>query len=306
MRPAEIGFVLPALEDPPTGKKPTWDEIGELAVQAESLGFDTVWVPDELYWKHPDWPAPRGFWECVALTAAVAATTSSIKVGTWVLSALHRNAGLTAKVADTIDEISGGRFIFGLGAGHAGSQGAAFGFPADKTISRYEEALEIIVPLLRQSDEITFEGEFHRVDGLASQPKGPRPGGIPLMLAGHGPRTVGLAVEHGDIWSAYATESSLAADFEDRFRLLEEVCSEKGRESGSIGKSVGVFVETPGTPVKAEDVGLGVPLRGTADEVAERVHDLAALGATMIELNPFPEGREGIEFAGAVLDVLDG
>lgn len=100
----EIGFVFPTLEDPMSGDKPTWGGIRDLAVTAESLGVDTVWVSDELYRKNPEWPGPRGFWECVALTSAVAAITSKVKVGTWVLSALHRNPGLTAKVAATLDE----------------------------------------------------------------------------------------------------------------------------------------------------------------------------------------------------------
>ncbi|MFV1963527.1 MAG: LLM class flavin-dependent oxidoreductase, partial [Acidimicrobiia bacterium] len=129
MRPLEIGLVLPLLEDPPSGDAYSWEGLKARATRAEVLGFDTVWVADELLWKVPSWPGPRGSWECVAMTGAVAASTTRIKVGTWVLSALHRNPGLTAKIADSIDEISGGRFIFGFGAGHAGSQGEAFGYP---------------------------------------------------------------------------------------------------------------------------------------------------------------------------------
>ena len=92
----------------------------------------------------------QGWWECVALTGAVAAATSRVKVGTWVVSSLHRgNPGITAKAVETLDEISGGRFVFGFGAGHAGRQADAFGLPEDHVIGRFEEALEIIVPLLR-------------------------------------------------------------------------------------------------------------------------------------------------------------
>src|SRR5262245_63041324 len=134
MRPLEIGLVLPvgqvfAVE----GSTPRWSEIRELVVRAERMGFDIVWISDELLWRATE-PNPLGFWEGVAMTGAVAASTSRIKVGTWILSALHRNPGLTAKVAETIDEVSGGRFVFGLGAGHAGSQGHAFGLPEDHVV----------------------------------------------------------------------------------------------------------------------------------------------------------------------------
>jgi alkanesulfonate monooxygenase SsuD/methylene tetrahydromethanopterin reductase-like flavin-dependent oxidoreductase (luciferase family) len=141
-----IGLVLPMVEAPQSGEKPRWATIKSIAQRAEDMGFDTVWVADELLWRVPDWPGPRGWWECVSVAGAVAASTTTIGVGSWVLSALHRNPGLTVKVAETLDEISDGRFVLGLGAGHAGDQGATFGYPDDKTVSRYEAALEIIVP----------------------------------------------------------------------------------------------------------------------------------------------------------------
>ncbi len=298
--PAQIGFVLPALEDPPTGEKPTWDEIQQLSQRAEDIGLDTLWVPDELYWKIKAWPAPRGFWECVALTSAVAASTSTIKVGTWVLSALHRNPGLTAKVAATLDEISGGRFIFGLGSGHWRVQGKAFGLPEGFTVSRYEEALQIIVPLVR-GEEVTFEGEYHSAHELVNAPSGPSGSSMPIMLAGHGPRNVGLAVEHGDIWSAYATDSSLPDAFAERLSLVAESCEKAGRDPATLTKSLGVVVEHPGAGVKSEDVGLGVPIRGDAEDVASVFGELEAAGADMIEVTPFPDAQAGLEFLADVV-----
>jgi alkanesulfonate monooxygenase SsuD/methylene tetrahydromethanopterin reductase-like flavin-dependent oxidoreductase (luciferase family) len=145
----KFGFVPAAFENPETGVKPSWETIRSQAVAAEEAGFDIVWAPDELLWRVPDWHGETGWWECVALTGALAAATSTIQVGTWVLSALHRSPGLSVKVAHTLDEISGGRFVLGLGSGHAGDQGKTFGYPMDKTVGRYEEALEILVPALK-------------------------------------------------------------------------------------------------------------------------------------------------------------
>ena len=142
-----LGLVLPMNERPEDGAKPTWAEISALARRGEELGADTVWLADEILWRVPDWPGARGWWECLTMAGAVAATTSTVRVGTWVMSALEHNPGVVVHAAETLDEISGGRFVLGLGAGHGTGAFKDFGYPADKTVSRYLEALEIIVPL---------------------------------------------------------------------------------------------------------------------------------------------------------------
>lgn len=304
MRPLELGLILPTLEDVPSGDPFRWSEIRKMAIDAETAGFDTVWVPDELLWKVPDWEGPRGFWECVAVTAAVAASTSRVKVGTWVLSALHRNPGLTAKAVSTLDEIGGGRFIFGFGAGHSGGQGATYGYPPDYVVSRYEESLEIIVPALREG-RADFEGRFHRASDLVERPRGPRQGDIPIMLGGHKQRTIGLAVKHADIWSAFATTSSLPEAFGELIADVDRECEEAGRDPNSLGRSIGVFVETGNNEPSAEDVGLGVGLSGSPEEIVERVHQFAAMGVTMLELDPFPANRETFELLTEVVAQLD-
>jgi alkanesulfonate monooxygenase SsuD/methylene tetrahydromethanopterin reductase-like flavin-dependent oxidoreductase (luciferase family) len=297
-----VGVVLPNLEDPPTGEAPSWETIRDMARQAEVLGFDTVWVADELLWQMDPFGA-RGWWEGVALAGAVAASTTTIGVGTWVLSALHRNPALTAKVAETLDEISGGRFLFGLGAGHAGRQGEAFGYPLDHTIGRYQEALEIIVPLLREG-RADFAGEYHRVVNLEHRPRGPRAGRIPLMLGGHQARTMGLAVRYADIWSDYARESSLVEAFEPVLRQLDALCAEQGRDPASLGRSIGVVVE-PIDEHNAEEAGLGVPISGSTEEIATQVRRFGEIGVTRIELVLMPPTPAALEAVAPVLELLD-
>lgn len=282
----EIGLVLPMLEQPESGKKPSWVMIRSMAQRAEAMGFDTVWIADELLWRVPSWPAARGWWECVSMTGAVAASTSTVGVGTWVMSALHRNPGLTVKAAETIDEISGGRFLLGFGAGHAGNQGSTFGYPEDLTVSRYEEALNIVVPALR-GDTVSLDGRYHQARELEVRPRGPRPGQIQLMLGAHGPRTMDLAVRHADIWSAFATESSLPQWFEPMLSRLDEVCAEIGRHPSSLGRSIGVFVE-PGDHRSSEAAGLGVPITGSSGEIAETIQSFEQLGVTRVEVMLWP------------------
>jgi alkanesulfonate monooxygenase SsuD/methylene tetrahydromethanopterin reductase-like flavin-dependent oxidoreductase (luciferase family) len=304
MSDLKIGMTLFTMEDPLTGYAPRWGDLQRRAVRAEEVGFDTVWIADELQWEMDAWDSPRGWWECLSLTGAVAASTSTIGVGTWVLSALHRNPGLIAKASETLDEISDGRFILGLGSGHAGRQGEAFGFPPNYTVSRYEEALSIVTAL-REEGEATFHGKYHSADGQVLAPKGPREGRPPLMLGGHGPRTMRLAVENADIWSAYATTSSQPEAFSEMVDSLDSICREVGRDPGSIGRSIGVFVVAPGAEPEAWVAG-DDPIQGSEDQITDTFLRFASMGCTRIELMPTGDVDAAIEAFAPVLAAVEG
>src|SRR5262245_39389820 len=138
----QVGIILMPGQSGPERTLSRWADLREQALVAESLGFDTVWIPDELVW-FPEGKPPLALWDGISIVAAVSAVTSRIGIGTWVMSALHRNPGITAKIVETIDEISAGRFLFGLGAGHAWPRQAnAFGLPEDRIFDRFEEALK--------------------------------------------------------------------------------------------------------------------------------------------------------------------
>jgi len=301
LRALEIGLVLPMEESFVDGATVRWVEIRELAVRAEEIGFDTVWIPDELLWRPPDGQV-RGWWECVAMTGAVAAATSRVKVGTWILSALHRNPGLTAKAVETLDEISGGRFVFGLGSGHAGRQAHAFGLPEDHVFGRFREAVEIIVPLLRQG-RAQFEGTFHSARDLEHRPVGPRPGRIPIMIGAKGPKMLRLAALHADIWSWYVEERSDLDEFGPRLAALEEACLAVGRDPATIGKSAGILVEPTSITGSAEV--LGIPIRGSAEEIAEGLRAFRAGGFTQVETLLWPRTVAALEAMVPVLELLD-
>jgi alkanesulfonate monooxygenase SsuD/methylene tetrahydromethanopterin reductase-like flavin-dependent oxidoreductase (luciferase family) len=302
MRPLEIGLVLPMGDSFVDGATASWSEIRELAIRAEAIGFDTVWTADELLWR-PEGGRPQGWWECVAMTGAVAAATSRIKVGTWILSALHRNPGITAKAVETLDEISGGRFVFGLGAGHAGRQGHTFGLPEDHVYGRFEEALEIIIPLVR-AGRADFEGSFHAARDLEQRPLGPRPGQIPIMIGAKGPKMLRQAARHADVWSWYVEERSDLTEFGPRVAALEAACLEVGRDPATIGRSAGVAVE-PTSFTGAAEV-LGVPISGSASQIANEFRAFHAGGFTQLEVILWPPTPAALEAMAPVLDLLDG
>jgi alkanesulfonate monooxygenase SsuD/methylene tetrahydromethanopterin reductase-like flavin-dependent oxidoreductase (luciferase family) len=301
VRPVEIGLVLPMGDTFVDGSTARWVDIRDLALRAESIGFDTVWTADELLWRPAD-GKPQGWWEGVAMTAAVAAATSRVKVGPWVFSALHRNPGITAKAVETIDEISGGRFVFGLGSGHAGRQGHAFGLPEDHVYGRFEEALQIILPLLREG-HADFEGTFHAARELKQLPRGPRPGGIPIMIGASGPKMLRLAARHADIWSWYVQERSDLEEFGPRLAALEAACVEVGRDPASIGKSAGIVVEP--TSVSGAEAVFGPPVRGTSAEIADALRAFGAAGYTNVEIVAWPPTIEAVGALAPVLELLD-
>ncbi len=168
------------------------------------------------------------------------------------------------------------------------------GFDTDKTVSRYLEAVEIIVPLLRGEEPVTFEGQFHRADGVIVRPRGPRVGRIPLMMGGHATRTMTAAARHADAWSAYATSSSLPEAFRDMTFKLDQICDEVGRDPSSIQRSVGVIVDA-GDESTAEQLGFGIPITGSPSEISQTVADFADIGVTRVEIMPWPPTLESVD-----------
>lgn len=288
-----LGVVLPMMERPSDGVAARWPEIAAMARRAEELGADTVWLADEILWRVPEWSDAVGWWDCLTMAGAVAASTSSARVGTWVMSAVQHQPGMVVRAAETLDEISGGRFVLGLGAGHGGGA-SAFGFATDKTVSRYLEALEIIVPLLRGEAAVTFEGEIHHAADVVVRPRGPRPGRVPLMLGGHRPRTMTAAARHADTWSAFPTTSSLPEAFRAMTDQLDQICDRIGRDPASIGRSVGVIVE-PGTERSAEETGFGVPITGSVERITDTIARFADVGVTRVEVHPWPQTIDVLE-----------
>ena len=305
MRLLEIGVALGSWRSTADPTVLRWTEIRDLAVRAEALGFDAVWFPDGLIGRTVPGGPILGCWDVVPILGAVAASTWRVKVGSWVFSSLYRDPGIVAKQAATLDEISDGRFVLGIGAGDAGTASRAFGFPEDHVYERFEEALEILVPLLR-TGRADFEGTYRRVRNMPQVPTGPRPGAIPILLAAHGPKGYRHAARLADIWSCYALERGDAAELGPRVRALEAACAAVGRDPGTIGLSDGVVVAPLGTAGEVVPTLYGTAITGPVERIVAAFRALHEVGFTQIEVMLEPQTPAALEAMAPVPAMLEG
>ena len=175
-RPCKIGVQLPEVE-----RFVPWPEYVDLARRVEDAGFDSLWVGDHLLYDLPD-GSTRGPHEAWTTLAALASATTRVELGPLVASTSFHAPAMLAKQAATVDAISAGRLIVGLGAGWNEREYTAFGFAYDRRVSRFEEALAIIAPLLRDG-RTSFHGRFYEVDDCVLDPPPVRAGGPPSCSA---------------------------------------------------------------------------------------------------------------------------
>jgi alkanesulfonate monooxygenase SsuD/methylene tetrahydromethanopterin reductase-like flavin-dependent oxidoreductase (luciferase family) len=304
-RPLKVGVELTIAENKGREGTPRWTDISQMAQRAEQLGFDSVWVEDHLLFRH-EGREQQGVWEAWSLLAAIAAVTSKVEIGPLVSCISFRNPALLAKMADTVDEISGGRLILGLGAGWHEPEYEAFGFPYDHRVSRFEEALKIISGLLRDG-EIDFEGKYYQARECELRPRGPREQGPPILLGTTGPRMLRLTAEYADIWNGYFTRTGNRASGVPELRdLVDAACRDIGREPATLRRTAGVFVAlSPIEQQQAEWHGAETPLSGTPEEIAEGLRAYADEGISHLQLWLEPNTLESIEAMAPVLEILD-
>ena len=203
-----------------------------MARRAEEVGFDAFWLPDHLLYRFPD-VHQQGAWDAWSLLAALAATTQTMGIGPLVACSSFRNPALIAKMAATIDEISGGRLILGLGAGWHEPEYAAFGYPFDHRVSRFAEALQIITALLR-TGHVDFQGAYSTVRDCELRPRGPRPKGPPILVGGSGDRMLRLAARYADAWNA-DRQNDVAAVQALNARV-DAACHDDGRDPATLSR----------------------------------------------------------------------
>ena len=273
----------------------------------EDLGFDSVWVGEHLLYRWEDGPA-RGPWEAWTLLAAIAASTTRIELGPLVACTNFHNPALLAKQAVTIDELSGGRFVLGLGAGWNETEFRAYGFPYDHRIDRFEEAFTIIRMLLREG-AVDFDGRWYQARDCELLPRGPRPSGPPLMIGSNGPRMLRATMPHADSWNSWYNDFGNRPDGVGPLRdRVDETCRDVGRDPAEVERTVAVLVRLPGGTGRLQgDVEQGkMPaVSSEPPELAETLRAFAAEGIGHIQLVVDPITKPSIEALARALDILD-
>jgi alkanesulfonate monooxygenase SsuD/methylene tetrahydromethanopterin reductase-like flavin-dependent oxidoreductase (luciferase family) len=300
-RPLKVGFQLPEVEH-----EVRWPEILELARLGEAIGFDSVWVGDHLLYRSEALGA-RGPWEAWTTLAGLAAATSRITLGPLVACTSFHNPAMLAKMAATVDEISGGRLVLGLGAGWNETEYRAFGFPFDRRISRFEEAFTIVRTLLREG-RIDFQGEFYEARDCELLPRPARPGGPPLTVGSIGERMLAITVPHVDAWNVWYNDTGNRPQGVPPLRArVDEACRVAGRDPADVERTVALLVRLPGGAGRAQgDSTAGAPpVEGPPEVIAETLREFAREGIAHVQLVVDPITTASLEALAPVLELLD-
>lgn len=270
----KIGVALPIGER--AGVQPGYDEIRARGIQAEEEGLDSIWFYDHLLFRRSEGPT-TGIWECWTMMSALAEATKRVELGTLVLCTAFRNPAILAKMAVTLDAVSKGRLILGLGAGWHQPEFDAFGLPFDHLASRFEEALKIIVPLVREG-KVNFEGKYYSAKDCEMVPGNVRAGGPPILIGASKPRMLELTARYADMWNTCWLGPVSA--LEPRLGPVREACQKVGRQVEDLDLTVGILVRftEPGEKLPS-DVDRDRIIVGTVEEVAQALYAYQQAGA---------------------------
>ena len=286
----KIGLLVMLANDRENNSTRPYETIRAIAQQAERDGFDSIWLADHLFYRNPGEPT-WGIWECWTMLAALAEATQRVEIGTLVLCNSFRNPAILAKMATTADEVSQGRLILGVGAGWNEPEYQAFGLPFDHRVDRFEEALQILKPLLHEG-HVDFAGQYYQARNCDIVPRGPRKAGPPLLVGSAGPRMLKLTAQYADLWNiGYMGNPETLAE---PLAKIEAACREIGRDPATVGITALIGLWFPDLQAQQPSF-LDTPLTGPVQEIAAAMRGYAELGVQhiMVQCEPYtPQARQ--------------
>jgi alkanesulfonate monooxygenase SsuD/methylene tetrahydromethanopterin reductase-like flavin-dependent oxidoreductase (luciferase family) len=294
----KIGLVLDIDEGTLQGKSPAFRDLQAMAQMAEQVGFDSLWLPDHLIFRFPG-REEYGTWEAFTMLGALATVTERIQIGPLVACTSFREPALLAKMADTLDEISGGRFILGLGAGWHQPEYEAFGYPFDHLAGRFEEALQIIVPLLHEG-HVDFQGKYYQARNCVLRQRGPSPSGPPILIGARRPRMLRIVARYADAWNTVWHID--AAAVQERYVGFKEICAEVGRDPATIELTAGTLVQLPSAEKGADLPGKAIT--GTPEEITNQLRSFAGVGVMHLMIAFAPSSVASVEQFGRIIELL--
>jgi alkanesulfonate monooxygenase SsuD/methylene tetrahydromethanopterin reductase-like flavin-dependent oxidoreductase (luciferase family) len=296
----KVGIQLPEVE-----REVPWSEFREIALTAEQVGFDSVWVGDHLLFRDSV-SGVRGPWEAWSTLAALAEATERVLLGPLVAATSFHNPAMIAKKASTVDEISGGRLILGLGAGWNKAEYEAFGFPYEHRVSRFGEALTVIRTLIREGSIDSFDGRFYSHRELELLPRARHD--MTLMIGSNGPRMLRIALPYVDMWNSWFTGFDNSADgLEPLLRKVDDACADVGRDPAEVARTAVVYVQLErgtGRIAGSGERPLMKPITGSRAGIAESLTRFQATGIDHVQVVIDPIDARSVTEMGEVLSML--
>jgi F420-dependent oxidoreductase-like protein len=307
-----FGYHMPNFSFRGVAPERLFDHVASLACAAEDAGFDLVTVMDHFYQIRGVGPETEPMLEAYTTLGALAARTSRVSLGTLVTGVTYRNPALLVKQVTTLDVISGGRAIFGIGAAWNEDEHRGYGFefpPIGRRFDRLEEALEIAKRMFHE-ERPSFEGRHYRIQRALNVPRPIQPGGPRVLIGGSGEkRTLRLVAKYADLshWFAGPIE-----ELRRKTGILEGYCQEIGRDPSEIVKTLGAPVTLVENERDAEEIRKRIPAERlanapamTVDQAAERLRPFLEAGfAGFTFNNPALDTREKLALAGELKKML--
>jgi F420-dependent oxidoreductase-like protein len=270
-----------------------WADVLEIARHAEEAGWDGVYVADHFMGSGGEFgPDTTPNLEATGVLAGLAAATERVRLGTLVLGNTYRHPAVLANWAATVDHISDGRLLLGVGAGWQENEHEQYGIelpPPGERIDRFEEACVVLTGLLRE-ERTTFDGTHYRLTDAVAEPK-PVQQPLPLLIGGKGDRMMGVVARHADEWNMWGLPGVIA----ERAAVLDQRCEAIGRDPASIRRSAQALVLLTDDRAKADaflaGTGGRAAVAGTPAQIAETVAGWQDVGLDELIVPDFTLGR---------------
>jgi probable F420-dependent oxidoreductase len=295
--PVRIGIQLPEVE-----RVVRWPEYAAMAKAAEEVGFDSIWLGDHLLYRGGGRPE-RGPWEAFTSLAALAAITERVVLGPLVACAGFHPPAVLAKMAASIDEVSGGRFVLGLGAGWNRAEFDAFGIPFDHRVDRFQDAYTIIQGLT-SGQRVTHAGQWWSADDAVLLPTAATNRPIPLLVGSNGERVLRITLPTAHSWNTWFVDfGNRAEGFAPLTERVSRIAVDVGRDPATLSRSACVLVAIDGSDERPLDAE-APPITGSSSQIAATLREIVDAGADELIIVADPINERSIRQLGEVAAAL--
>ncbi len=282
-QPLSLGINIPNSERALYTGTPQWSDLLAMSEAATGAGFEVLWFDDHFSFTMDG--DLRGAWDAWTHMAAIAALIPEVYLGPMVACTAYRNPGVIAKMTEMIQDISGGRFILGLGAGWHKPEYDQFGLRYEPRVSQFEEAIQIIHGLLRDG-AVDFQGKYFQANQAVNLPRAASGPGTPILVGSTGDRMLESLVKYADAWNGGGPNDDA---IREKMAKVDAACTAVGRDPKTVIRTTGVTISASNE--KIDKPGL---VSGSDDEKIAALRHYGDLGIEHIYLRLEPSTPETI------------